>query len=260
MSLLEENIELFLNQKIQKNELPLPSLPKQAIDIMAQEDEMEEEPLIDALKQSAAISFSLLALANLLNGKQEATSHAQLIAQLGLEEACTQASRLASEQMIQPVQSMIDKSLRSYTDTSIKTARIAASLAAQQSGLSADFAFLAGLFCRIGVLPVIAYANDHEADIQDSLSLEKLIQSLKTSFSVQLLEKNYFDAKLVAVAQNYANLEQTFTQADYISVVQVASLLAQSPTDFSVLRGLSSSQVLGLAENTDDKWQALIDA
>ncbi len=258
MSLLEEKITLYLDEGIQKNYLPLPSLPKQAIDIMALEDELELSPLIDALKKSASVSFALYALANLLTGKQEAQSYTQLIEQLGLEDACTQAARIASKQMIQPVQSMIDKKLRTYSDMSFNSARIAAKIANEHTNLSADFAFLAGLFCNIGVLPIIAYANDHEADIQDSISLEKIIQTLQLPFSIKLLQQGRFDDKLIQVSKEYNNFERDISEPDYSCIVQIATLLAQGPTDFNSLRALKSSQCLGINEHTDEQWHALI--
>lgn len=262
MSLLEDKIISHVEQAMQNNAINLPTLPQHAIDIMSLEDEEELElnTLINALEHSASISFLLFYLANLLTGDQHSKSYKMLIEQLGLEETLTQAASRASQQMLQPVQSMIDKALRIVTKVADNSGRISAQIAKQHTKLSPELAQLSGLFHCIGSLPIIAYASDYEADIQDSITFEKIIQSLSSQISVTLLEKGNFDPHIIAAARDYQDTNREIQEADYTDIVQVASFLSQRPQDFDEIRQLKSSQRLGMSNYTDEQFQALIQA
>lgn len=259
MSSLEDKITRYVEEALKNNSVSLSTLPNQAIDIMSleEEEELDINALIDALKQSASTSFSLFALANSLTGNQQCKDYAMLIKQFGDEDIFSQAARIASQQMIQPVQGMIDKRLRLAAQITSDAGRVAEKIAREHTNLTPDFAFLAGLFHYVGVFPIIAYANDHEADIQDSLTLEKIIQTLKVDISIKLLEHGNFDPILIEVAKQVSDLERDAPEADYVDVAQVASALARAK-DFDSIRQLKSAQRLGMSNYSDEQFQALL--
>lgn len=260
MELLEDKIISHVEQAMKSNAIELPTLPQHAIDIMSLEDEEELElnTLINTLEHSASISFLLFYLANLLTGNQHSKSYEMLIEQLGLEETLTQAASRASQQMMQPVQSMIDKALRVVTKVAYNSGRISAQIAKRHTSLSPDLAKLSGLFHCIGALPIIAYASNYEADIQDSITFEKTIQSLHSQISVTLLEHGNFDPHIIAAAKDHKDTNREIPEADYTDIVQVASLLSQRPHGFDEIRQLKSSHRLGMSDYSDEQFQTLI--
>lgn len=259
MSSLEEKITHHIEAALKDNAVSLSTLPNQAIDIMSleEEEELDINALIEALKQSASTSFSLFALANSLTGNQQCKDYAMLIKQFGDEDIFSQAARIASQHMIQPVQSMIDKRLRLAAQITSDAGRVAEKIAREHTSLSPEFAFLAGLFHYVGVFPIIAYANDHEAEIQDSLTFEKIIQTLKADISIKLLEHGNFDPKLIEVAKQVGDTERDVAQADYVDIAQVASALARD-TELDSIRQLKSAQRLGMSNYSDEQFQALL--
>jgi len=100
------------------------------------------------------------------------------ISRLGIAYSSNLATGLAMQQLFQATSEVIDERMRQIWQQSTEVAAIATVLARHYTRLKPDQASLAPLVDAIGVLPVLAYAEEHSlfAGVCDGALLDQLIQ------------------------------------------------------------------------------------
>ena len=146
------------------------------------------------------------------------------INRMGLEYAANLATGLAMRQMFQATSDLIDKKLRSTWSDASQIAAISASLSRHCRGLRVDQAMLAGLTHSIGVLPILAWAEENDDLLADGMTLQRVIDSIHGSIGTMILQRWDFPSELALVPSHYQDYERHSDAADYIGIVSVAAL------------------------------------
>ncbi|WP_349570315.1 HDOD domain-containing protein [Azotobacter salinestris] len=259
MSELAEKVQRELIEAIDNDELVLPTLPEAALEVReaARDPEVSIGALARVIGHDAALSARLIKVANspLMRANREITDLQTAIGRLGINYTCTLATGLAMEQMFQANSPVVDRKMREAWRKSSEVAGICYMLCRHYTRLVPDQATLAGLVSRIGVLPILTYAETHAALLADPEVLEQIINQAHPSLGERILRNWEFPAPIAIVPGEYLNFARDSAQVDYVDIVQVAELLSHVGTGhpFTQLdwRGIPAFAKLGLDPSLD---------
>jgi HD-like signal output (HDOD) protein len=104
-------------------------------------------------------------------------------------------------------------------------------LCKQFTRLMPDQATLAGLIHQIGALPILAYAEDHNDLLADSISLNHVIEQIHPIIGDKILRTWAFPEQLAMIPGQYLDFTRDSAKVDYVDIVQVATLQSYIGTD-----------------------------
>ena len=177
---------------------------------------------------------------------------------------------LAMEQMFQATSDVVDKRMRKVWSQSAEVASICHVLAMHYTKLQPDQAMLGGLIHKIGALPVLAYAEDNNALLNDGFALDKLIDKLHPIIGTYILKAWKFPKDLLNVPGQYLKFDRDIPKVDYADLVTVAVLQSVADTehpfaklDWSTIKafdrvGLAPDVDMAEAINMDDDITGLL--
>ena len=96
--------------------------------------------------------------------------------------------------------------------------------------LMPDQATLAGLVHQIGILPILTYAEESNALLKDSISLNHVIERIHPIIGEHILRACDFPEQIASVPGNYLDFDRQSSSVDYIDIVQVAVLQSYADT------------------------------
>lgn len=268
MSTLLEQVRNDLIQQVKSDTLVLPTLPEVALRVrdVAEDIHSTIQDLSQIISQDAALSARIIKVTNspLVRTSSPVTDLSTAISRLGINFTSNLAMGLAMEQMFQATHDAIDQRMRQCWSRSMEIAASAQVLAKHFTRLQPDQAMLAGLVHQIGILPILAYAEQNEGLISDSLTLNTVIDKLHPALGAYILKQWQFPPALVEVPRHYLNVQYQSEQASYVDLVQVATIQSYSGTDHPLasidVSQISSFQRLGLdSDNEVTQWQDLDD-
>ena len=235
MSTLADKVQQDLIQAIENDELVLPTLPEVALKVR----EAAEDPNISTLQLSkvigndAALTARIIKVVNspLLRTSKEITDLQMAINRLGINYTCNLAIGLAMEQMFQATSDVVDRKMREMWTKSTEIAGICHVLCKQFTRLMPDQATLAGLIHQIGALPILAYAEDHNDLLADSISLNHVIEQIHPIIGDKILRTWAFPEQLAIIPSQYLDFTRDSAKVDYVDIVQVATLQSYIGTD-----------------------------
>lgn len=254
-------------EALAQDRLQLPSLPDVALKIgnLAHREEATAAGVAELIARDPAISVRVLRAANSAasSAGRKIESLNQAVARLGLETTRLLVSGFAMEQIFQARDPGLRARLRQVWSRSVEIAALSRMLALHSIRLNPELAMLAGLVQGIGVLPVLAYAEQTPALRDTPELLDCLIDTLHPKLGTQVLAAWQFPAALCAVPEQCRDLARQHPgPADYADVVTVARLHAQggaaTPANISAFDKLGlhpEVQVLeldGYAESYND--------
>ena len=143
---------------------------------------------------------------------------------LGINYTCNLATGLAMEQMFQATSDVVDRKMREVWSRSTEIAGIAHVLCRHYTRLMPDQATLAGLVHQIGVLPILTFAEEHSELLADSISLNHVIEKIHPIIGDKILRTWEFPEPIAMVPMNYLDFSRDSAKADYVDIVQVATL------------------------------------
>src|SRR4029077_16255895 len=94
-----------------------------------------------------------------------------------------------------------------------------------------DEATLAGIVHKIGVLPILTYAEAAPHLLQNIAALDEMIEDLHPAIGHAILTSWRFPPELIAVPAEYLAFERERASADYAALVMVANLQTAIGTD-----------------------------
>lgn len=219
----EEIVELVKN-----DQLVLPTLPEIALQVsrVAEDEASSIHDLSQVIARDPALTARIIKVTNspLVRASTVITDLNSAITRLGMTYTANLATGLAMEQMFQATHDMIDKRLRACWAHSLEISSAAHVLAKHFTSLSPDQALLAGLVHQIGMLPILAFAENHPGLLADSLSLDFLLEKLHPSLGAYILRSWKFSPDLINVPKEYLRFDRQPVQADLTDVIQVATL------------------------------------
>ncbi len=228
MSNLADQVQHALIKAIDNDELVLPTLPEVALKVReaAEDPDIDIPSMAKVLSNDAALTARLIKVVNspLLRASREITDLAAAVGRLGINYTCNLATGLAMEQMFQATSDVVDRKMREVWSRSTEIAGIAHVLCRHYTRLMPDQATLAGLVHQIGVLPILTFAEEHSELLADSISLNHVIEKIHPIIGDKILRTWEFPEPIAMVPMNYLNFSRDSAKADYVDIVQVATL------------------------------------
>ncbi len=270
MNQVVDTVRQELLAAIESDQLVLPTLPEVALRVreIAEDPDASIGQLNDVIGNDAALTARIIKVANspLLRAPKEIESLNMALMRLGMEYTCNIATGLAMEQMFQATSDMVDKRLREIWTRSSEIAGICHVLCKHRTSLRPDQATLAGLVHKIGVLPILTYAEEHPHLLKDSFTLDKVIEALEGEVGDRILQSWEFPDELRRVPSQHMDFNRQAEAPDYADIVTVALLQSHMGSDH-YLSEVDYSQVTSFArlgleadepedENLDDEMEA----
>ncbi|BFM11673.1 HDOD domain-containing protein [Simiduia litorea] len=228
MSQLAEKVSQDIISALEADRLVLPTLPEVALKVreVAEDPDASINELGKVIGSDAALAARLIKVANspLLRGSKEITDLKMALARLGIEYTCNIATGLAMSQMFQATTDLVDKRMREVWTRSSEIAGICHVLCKHRTKLRPDQATLAGLVHRIGVLPILTYAEENPALMRDSFTLDTVIEQLQGPLGDRILKRWDFPEQLIHIPTQHVQFERDIKEADYADIVTVAML------------------------------------
>lgn len=232
MNSVAQAVSHNISQAIDNDELILPTMPEMALKVreVAESDDAGIGDLNKVISSDTALTARLIKVANspLFRAPKKIEDLTMALSRLGIQYTCNIAIGLAMEQMFQATSDNIDKRMREVWKKSTEIAGISYVLCKNFTSLRPDQAALAGLVVRIGVLPILSYAEDHPSLMKDSMTLDSVVEELHPSIGAKILTAWDFPEELQAVPSNYLNFTHEANEADYADIATVAMLHAYS--------------------------------
>lgn len=259
MSQIAEKVSRDIITAINSDQLILPTLPEIALRVreMADDPAADLNSLATVISSDPALSARLIRVANspLLRAGREVDNLVNALMRLGMDYACNIATGLAMEQLFQATSDIVDVRMREVWYSSSEVAGISHVLCKHYTSLRPDLATLAGLVHKIGVLPILTYAEDNPALLRDSLTLDRVIEEIHAPIGSLILKAWNFPEVLHPIPEEYLQFQREAPRADYVDLVTVAVLHNQLFSASFITRvdfdSVKAFERLGLDPNID---------
>jgi HD-like signal output (HDOD) protein len=252
MSQIAERVRQDIITAIKNDSLVLPTLPEVALKVreVADDPKADIEKLTSVIGNDAALSARIIRVANspLLRSSRAIEDLKTALMRLGISYTCNIATGLAMEQMFQATSDLVDTRMRAVWSRSSEVAAISHVLCKHYTKLRPDQATLAGLVHKIGVLPILTYAEDHPALLNDSMTLDSIIDELHAPIGDLILRTWGFPEELSHIPSQHSDFTRKIPKADYADIVTVAMLQSYGGTRISAdeLNHIGAFDRLGL--------------
>ncbi|UUA73155.1 HDOD domain-containing protein [Cellvibrio sp. QJXJ] len=240
MNPITEKVRQEIITAIEKDQLVLPTLPEVALKVreVADDPDADIDKLTSVIGNDAALSARIIRVANspLLRASRAIEDLRTALMRLGIQYTCNIATGLAMEQMFQATSDLVDMRMREVWSRSSEVAGICHVLCKHYTKLRPDQATLAGLVHKIGVLPILTYAEDHPALLKDSFTLDAVIDELHAPLGDLILKTWGFPEELAHIPTQHIDFTRSIPKADYADVVTVAMLQSYLGTDSAMTK------------------------
>lgn len=246
--------------ELQTGKLVLPMLPEVTLRVsdMASDPDASLADLAEIIITDVTLSSQLIKVSNspLYRGRESVDTVQIAVARLGFKVVKNLVSSLAMQQMFQATSPRAERYLRTLWDLNTDVSVRSQVLAARVPSIQADEAMLAGLVYNIGVLPLVAKADQEPELFETDDALDALIDQLSVPVGMAVLESWDFPKNMVDVVEHHRNFERDVSgDPDLVDVVQVASLQSHlSPYhDYTPekLAGLPAFRKLGIQTDVE---------
>lgn len=263
MSEIIDQVREKILDAIANDRITLPTLPEVALNVreVARRPQTTVQELCKVLERDAAIAARVIKVANspLFRGNKTIDNLKMATTRLGVRYTSNFATGIAMKQMFQATTSAVDAILRATWERSTEVASFAHAYAQLKPNLHADQASLAGLTHRIGVLPVLTYADENRKLLSSPDLLEQIIEGTHQEIGMHILRAWDFPEDLVIVPMQYRNFSRDIPMADYADLVTVSILQGVEHPEHS-MHGVDIDTVrafdrLGLRCDTDEAQQ-----
>jgi HD-like signal output (HDOD) protein len=235
MSGVADAVREEVTTAISKDQLQLPTLPEVALNIRdaAERDDISSAELAEVIGADPSLSARVVKVANspLFRGARPIETIVTAVSRLGVDYTSNLATGLAMQQMFQATSDVIDRKMRSVWAQATQVAAISTVLARNFTRLKPDQAMLAGLTHNIGVLPVLTWAEEHDRLLNDSFTLDRVIDEIHGELGAMILRSWKFPDELAEVPLEHTRYDRESDHADYADVVTVAHLQTYAGTN-----------------------------
>lgn len=254
MNPIIEEIRNELLDAISNDKMVLPTLPEVALQVreIAADPNVNVQKLDAVISNDAALTARIIKVANspLLRARNPIENLKMAVMRLGIDYTANLATGLAMQQMFQATSDIIDKYMRDVWTRSTEVAGISHVLCRHYTKLKPDQATLAGLVHKIGVLPILTYAEDNRRLLKDVTILDQVIDTIHPQIGRKILETWDFPLELQLVPEQHLNFSRDQADVDYADIVMIANLQSYIGTDHPLTQmdwaPISAFQRLGL--------------
>lgn len=239
---LEQKFLTQITEDLKRNRLPLPMLPEIAMKVrnIVESPNASNREMARVINADAAVSARLLQVANspLYRGRQPFDTVQGAITRLGIKLVRNLVSALVMEQLYQSgANALVRKHLERIWSHNVTVAAISNVLARRYTQLSPDEAMLGGLLHDIGVLPILAHAEEEPDLLAHEAVLNSIIAKMHTQVGKAILLAWRFSPELVACVAEHEQLDRNRgPEPDYCDVVLLGNLHSYLGTDHPLTR------------------------
>ncbi|MFA6013426.1 MAG: HDOD domain-containing protein [Gallionellaceae bacterium] len=232
------------------DQLDLPVLPEMVFKIQELRDDpnSSNDQFVELISTDLALSLYLIKAANsaaFFSG-QRVGSLQEAIPRLGHRMLYSMVMNLTLTKLFIATSPLIKQKLKELWARSRIVAANCYVLAQKKRYLKPEDAMLAGLVCEIGALPLYLYADRHHPEL-DPESLDTLISTFSSPISFRLLQSWNFPDAIIDVVADKMNMRGVVQsdRADYVDVVMMANLQAQTDTQRVAWTNVFAAERLG---------------
>lgn len=220
---------------MQSDNLVLPTIPDIAFKIRrAINDETASNDKIARIVQmDPAITAKLIQVANspMYAGRRKIESCPEALTRTGLKAAQNIITTIAVKAVFNAKLPLIHKKMTELWAHSSYVAAISAVLAHKTPGFDPDRAMLAGLIHDIGIVPILAYADNQANIVEHPQHLVETVKKLRTPIGLQIVRKWDFPPDFEDVISHaedwYRNTEEEANYADIVMIAQLHSFIGK---------------------------------
>ncbi len=224
-----------ITRSLEQDKLELPTLPEVAFRVrdVAESEDVTIPALCRVIEQDPALAAHLIKVANspLFRVTRTMQDLHSAISRMGTEYSATLSVGLAMSQMYQATSDIIDRRLRHTWAHACDVAAVSGVITQHFTSLRKDQAVLAGLTHAIGSLPILTWAEFNPRLIQDSLTLQAVIDVMQGHLGGQILRSWNFPDEIVVVPEQYTDFDRKPASVDLVDVVMASHLLTLDDSD-----------------------------
>jgi HD-like signal output (HDOD) protein len=228
---MELTSELLWQQhnELVDNTMQLPSLPAVALKVnqLIEQDDVDVSSIAKAVNSDPAIAAKLIRAANspLYHGQAQADSCERAIVRLGMGTTRQLVMSFAMRELFTTESPALQKRMAELWRHSTEVAAICFVLAQKTKKFEPEQAMLAGLLHDIGIVPLLAHAEQQPNLAKDQAALEQLLNHNRGKVGTMMLRKWNFPEKFVVAAAHAEEWERNSgNELDYADLVIVAQL------------------------------------
>lgn len=263
MADLAQQVQGAIKEALSQDELELPVLPEVALNIRAEaeRENVSVASLAQVIADDASISAQLIKVVNspVFRSARVIDELPLAISRLGLDYSANLATGLAMKNMFQATSEFIDTVLRNTWRQSAKVAGLSGLIAKRYTKLRVDQAMVAGLTHRIGVLPILSWAEENDHLLSNGISLDRVITSIHGSIGTMILHRWDFPENIALVPAHHLDHTRYVDQPDFIAIVTVANRIATDDPDAPPMSEMSAFQALNIDWTNEELLAELLE-
>jgi HD-like signal output (HDOD) protein len=227
--LAKNRLYLDCYRYMQSDKLALPTIPDVSFKIRRaiNDDKANNNKIARVVQIDPTITARLIKISNspLYRGRRKIESCPEALTRLGLKAAQDIITAFAMKSVFKAKSPTIRRKMTDLWTHSSYVAAISAVFAHKTPGFDPDKAMLAGLIHDIGVVPILAYADNHANIISHPKDLAETVKKLRIDIGVQIIRKWDFSNDFEAVITNAENwYRDDHPEPDYSDIVMISQL------------------------------------
>ncbi len=210
--------------EVRNKDLEIPTLPESnaRLEMISEQEVIDIKKFTGVLAGDPGVASQLIQVANSAPyaGQRSVGSIGVAIKRLGLRYAAELAAGLASRQVFQPTNEMIERRYRLAVADATFVAAAAAVFARNYTEISPERARLAGLVHNLGVFPILAQA-EYE-NYTDTFALGTIVEAVQVVLSSTLLTRLKFPKEVAEIPRRISEHQRTSAELGLLDLVAVA--------------------------------------
>jgi putative nucleotidyltransferase with HDIG domain len=213
---------------LKANRITLPTLPQVALKINDAIDnpQAKAKDIAKVIGADAALSARLIQVANspLVRGTSNIENVQMAVTRMGMQLVRNLVTTFVLRQLFHTKYAALRERMAVLWNHSARVAAISHVLAQRYTTLRPEEAMLAGLVHDIGKLPIIAKAEDYPELVENTATLDGLMEQLHTVLGKVIVQAWHFSPEIATAVAEHEDLQRDSAQLDITDVVQVANL------------------------------------
>lgn len=232
----ENDLLASLISKIKKDALILPTLPEVALRVRSatEREEVSMTELADIIRQDPALAARIIKVANsaLYRRSMSAESIQSALARIGMRQIRSIVTGAAMQQLFLCDNPIVENVMMTEWEDSVSVSSAACLLlqqylergGANPRELSVDGAQLAGLIHNIGVLPILAEAEQQPETVTSPYLLKKVLTRLSQPLGLNVLKNWGFGKEQLDVVRYWRDPDYNPAEPDYVVFVRLGAM------------------------------------
>ncbi|WP_417362051.1 HDOD domain-containing protein [Gallaecimonas pentaromativorans] len=232
----ENDLLASLIHKIKNDSLILPTLPEVALQVRSatEKDEIALDELADIIRQDPALAARVIRMANTAHYRRVAAvdSIQGALGRIGTRQIRSMVTAAAMQQLFICSHPIIEDVMMTEWEESVSVSSAACLLlgsylargGANPRQLTVDGAQLAGLIHNIGVLPILAEAEQMPDAVTSPYLLKKVLNRLAQPLGLNILRSWGFNEDLLKVVRHWKAPDYQAPEPDYATFVRLGAL------------------------------------